>query len=118
MSNQPNHYITREEYLVIERAAETKSEYWDSVMSAMARVRAEENLIRIAAASSLHEQLRKSECVVYISQMRVLTPQGQYTYPDVAVACEPKFEDATRDTLLNPVLIIEVLSPSTQAFDR
>lgn len=119
MSTQPSHYITREEYLAIERAAETKSEYWDGVMYAMAGARRGHNLITMNAGASLHQQVRGRKCEVYSNDMRVLTPQGLYTYPDVAVACgEPKFEDDVEDTLVNPVLIIEVLSRSTPVFDR
>jgi Uma2 family endonuclease len=65
-------------------------------------------------------QLRPRRCRVYPSEMRVrVTPGGLYTYPDVTALCgEPRFTDEQRDTLLNPQLIIEVLSPSTEAYDR
>jgi Uma2 family endonuclease len=73
------------------------------------------NVIRV-----LGNQLLESPCNVYPSDMRLKIPRtGRYTYPDVVVACaEEQFEDEHRDTLLNPVVIIEVLSDSTEAYDR
>ena len=73
------------------------------------------NLIRV-----LGNQLLNRPCNVYPSDMRVkVSATGKYTYPDVSVACdEEKFDDAEKDTLLNPLVIIEVLSESTEAYDR
>ena len=78
------------------------------------------NLIVANIIASLHGQLRKGPCEVYPGDMRVKAEQsGLYTYPDVTVACEnPEFEDGRKDTLLTPVAIFEVLSKSTESYDR
>lgn len=78
------------------------------------------NLACLNIAASLHAQLRGKPCEVYTNDMRVkVSETGMYTYPDIVAACEsPAFEDAAVDTLLNPVLIIEVLSDSTERYDR
>ena len=70
--------------------------------------------------AELRQRLRGRDCEVYPGDMRVkVSPSGLYTYPDVAVVCgEPQFEDAELDTLLNPKVLIEVLSPSTADYDR
>jgi Uma2 family endonuclease len=71
-------------------------------------------------STELGVQLRKRPCRAYVADMRVrVGATGPYTYPDIAAVCgEPQFLDETRDTLLNPTLIVEVLSPSTEAYDR
>ncbi len=78
------------------------------------------NLIAANTNRSLGSQLDERPCEVYQSDMRVRVPStGLYTYPDVVVVCgKPEFEDKELDTLLNPTLIIEVLSPSTEQYDR
>jgi Uma2 family endonuclease len=78
------------------------------------------NLIVLNLAGELRQQLRKSPCRAYVNDMRVrVNATGMYTYPDAVVVCgEPQFLDETRDTLLNPSLIVEVLSPSTEFYDR
>jgi len=119
MSTQPKTLLTPEEYLAIERAAEYKSEYYDGVMYAMAGVRAPHDRI----ASNMHRELgnafRQRTCENFTSDMRVRTVARHYTYPDASALCgAPRFLDDRRDTLLNPSLIIEVLSPSTEAYDR
>ena len=78
------------------------------------------NLITVNITAGLHAQLRQRPCEVYTSDMRLkVSPTGLYTYPDVVVVCEtPQFEDAELDTLLNPTLIVEVLSRSTEDYDR
>jgi Uma2 family endonuclease len=112
-------YYTEAEYLARERRAEYKSEYYRGEIFAMAGATREHNLVAVNVASQLREQLRKTKCEVYPSDMRVRLPTGLYTYPDVSVACgEPKFLDAQVDTLLNPNVIVEVLSESTAAYDR
>jgi Uma2 family endonuclease len=89
-------------------------------MFAMAGARAAHNLIVGNLIAQLHAQLRSGPCRVYASDMRVrVSATGLYTYPDIVVACEdPRFLDGELDTLLNPTLIVEVLSPSTEAYDR
>jgi Uma2 family endonuclease len=113
-------FLTPEQYLEIERKAEFKSEYYEGEMFAMAGAREAHNLIVGNLHSDLHQQLRPRPCRAYMSDMRVrVSPSGLYTYPDVTVVCgEPQFLDERRDTLLNPSLIVEVLSPSTEAYDR
>jgi len=119
MSSQPKTYLTPEEYLAIERKAEYKSEYFAGEMFAMVGASRKHNLASINTASSLLQQLKGRNCEVYSSDMRVRVPATDlYTYPDVVVACDPKFEDDHFDTLLNPTLIVEVLSPSTASYDR
>lgn len=106
------------EYLQQEREAETKSEFYDGEVFAMAGATRHHNLIAVNLAAELRNVLREGLCETYGSDMRVRCPDGLGTYPDVSVAGDPLFEDDTEDTLLNPVLIVEVLSPSTEAYDR
>ena len=112
--------FTPEEYLALEREAETKSEYINGEIYAMAGASREHNLISSNLARELGNQLRERPCETYISDMRVrVRPTGLYTYPDVVVACgRPRFDDAHVDVLLNPAVIFEVLSDSTEAYDR
>ena len=120
MSTLPKTYLTPEQYLEIERKAEFKSEYYQGEMFAMAGARWAHNLILLNLASELRQQLRTRPCAVTSSDMRVrVNAKGLYTYPDVVVVCgEPRFLDERRDTLLNPTLIAEVLSESTEQYDR
>jgi Uma2 family endonuclease len=113
-------YISSEEYLRRERLAEYKSEYLNGEIFAMTGASRQHNRITINISSSLNQQLRGRSCEVYAVDMRVkVRASGLYTYPDVAVACgEPKFEDEFVDTLLNPTVLIEVLSQSTERYDR
>lgn len=112
--------LTEAEYLAIERAAESKSEYYRGEMFAMAGARANHNRIVMNLSSNVHQQLRQRRCEVYASDMRVHIPANTlYTYPDVSAFCgEPEFLDEDRDTLLNPAFIAEVLSDSTERYDR
>src|SRR2546422_1174815 len=120
MSMLPKTHLTPEEYLEIERNAERKSEYYAGEMFATAGASEEHGLISANLLVLLHTQLRRSPCRPFISDLRVNIPAtGLYTYPDIVVACgERKFIDEKADTLLNPVLIAEILSPSTEAYDR
>jgi Uma2 family endonuclease len=112
-------YFSEAEYLARERRAEHKCEYVRGEIFAMAGATREHNLIVAAVVRSLGNQLAKRPCEVYPSDMRVRIPSGLYTYPDVTVACgEPKLLDQRRDTLLNPMVIVDVLSESTEAYDR
>ena len=120
MSTQPKTYLTPEQYLEIERRAEYKSEYYQGEMFAMSGATREHNLIVASIVASLYSQLRSSPCETYPSDMRVhVRDTGLYTYPDVVIACqEPRFLDGQLDTLVNPTLLVEILSPSTEAYDR
>jgi Uma2 family endonuclease len=120
MAAMPKPRLTGEEYLRLERQAEYRSEFVNGRIIAMAGASKEHNLISVNVSSSLHQQLRGGPCETYASEMRVkVDVTGRYTYPDVIVVCdEPQFEDAELDTLLNPTLLIEILSPSTESYDR
>ena len=113
-------YVTSEEYLIFERSASYKSEYFNGEIFAMAGASKKHNLIVGNTFAELHSQLKKRLCQVYSNDMRVkVSDTGSYTYPDIVVACEQEqFDDKYKDTLLNPVVIIEVLSDSTEAYDR
>ncbi|MDT4330679.1 Uma2 family endonuclease [Methylomonas sp. MED-D] len=113
------HY-TAEEYLSLERSAAIKSEFHDGQIHAMTGASREHNLITINIAGELRRQLKNRPCEAYVNDMRVKAAKARsYHYPDVAVVCgKPEFEDTQLDTLLNPTLLIEVLSPSTEAYDR
>jgi Uma2 family endonuclease len=120
MAAQPQARLTPEQYLEIERAAEFRHEYYDGRMYAMSGASYAHVLIAANLTRRIGNALEKRPCVVGTSDFRVrVSPDGLYTYPDVVVLCgEPKFADNQADTLLNPVLLIEVLSPSTEAYDR
>jgi Uma2 family endonuclease len=121
MSVEPQRRVSIEDYLAAERRAETKSEYLDGEVFAMSGASREHNLIAVNVTASVHGQLKGSACEIYAGDMRVHVPAtGLYTYPDVTVVCgEPRFEDGEEvDTLLNPTLLIEVLSPTTEGCDR
>jgi Uma2 family endonuclease len=113
-------YVTPEEYLAFERAAEYKNEYFDGEIYAMTGASRKHNLISGNMVGLLWQQLRGKPCEVYPSDMRVRIPSANiYTYPDAVVICgEPQFEDGRVDTLLNPTLLVEVLSKSTASYDR
>ena len=120
MSLQPKTFLTPEEYLAIERKAECKSEYFNGEMFAMSGASPSHVLIVSNIVAELRGQLKQKPCRVYSADLRVrVSPTGLYTYPDVVVVCgQPKFADDQKDTLINPTLIVEVLSDSTQDYDR
>ena len=118
-------HLTPEEYITLERKAipdaETvRSEYIKGKIIAMSGASFAHNLIAMNISVSLHARLGSSECVVLANEMRVSSPlTSSYFYPDIVVVCgEPRFEDDVFDILLNPIVIVEVLSPSTEAYDR
>ena len=120
MSTQPKVRLTPEEYLEIERKAKYKSEYYAGEMFAMAGASEPHNMIITNITSELRRQFKGRACRNYSSDMRVrVEATDLFTYPDVVAMCEePRFSDDHHDTLLNPTVIIEVLSPSTEAYDR
>ncbi len=120
MSAEPHRKVRLEDYLAAERRSETRSEYLNGEVLAMTGASRRHNLIVWSLAGALYSQLRGRGCEAYVADMRVFIPAvGLYTYPDIAVACgEPRFEDSELDTLLNPTLIIEVLSATTEGYDR
>lgn len=120
MSAQPKRLLTPEEYLAIERDVEAKHEFYRGEMFAMGGASFTHTQITIATAAALYEQLKNGKCHVSANDLRVkVAANGLYTYPDVVVTCEkPRFEDDKFDTLLNPQSIIEVLSDTTEKYDR
>jgi Uma2 family endonuclease len=123
MTSQPKTtYLTPEEYLTVERQNEYKSEYIDGEMVAMVGASRRHNIIGVNITRELSQQLRGGPCEIYANDMRVKIASRReyaYTYPDVVVVCgEPQFEDGHLDTLLNPTALIEVLSESTERYDR
>jgi Uma2 family endonuclease len=121
MAINPKPPMTPEAYLAFERAQlDAKHEFLDGDIIAMAGASRQHNRIVTNLVVSLGSQLRGRPCDVYSSDMRVkILTTGLYTYPDVIAMChDPQFEDEALDTLLNPSVIIEVLSPSTEAYDR
>ena len=118
-------YLTPEEYIAFERkflpdSEIIRHEYVNGELMAMSGASREHNLIAGNIFSGLHVQLRGSSCETYMNDMRVRAPATvSYFYPDVVVVCEePRFEDDVFDILLNPLILVEVLSPSTEAYDR
>jgi Uma2 family endonuclease len=120
MSSNPKTLLTEEEYLAIERQADFRSEYLAGEISAMVGASRRHNRIVTNLVATLDNQLRAHPCNVYSNDMRVkIQSTGLFTYPDVVVTCgEEKFADDEHDNLLNPLVIIEVLSESTEAYDR
>jgi Uma2 family endonuclease len=120
MSVQPIQRWTPAEYLAFERRHPEKHEFIDGRIIQQAGGSRDHALIGINIVSSLHQQLRTRTCTVYGSDMRVSIPYAQrYVYPDASIVCGTShFEDEHDDTLNNPTLIIEILSPSTERYDR
>lgn len=112
--------MNREEYLAFERTSSEKHEFHDGEVFAMAGARRRHNQLGARLGGLLDAALRGRPCEVYSSDMKVRIPnRDRYMYPDVSVACgEPLFEDEEELVLLNPLLICEVLSPTTQSYDR
>lgn len=114
-------YVSPEDYLAAERESLEKHEYFDGEIFLMSGASDGHNTINGNAYASLHFQLKKRPYKAYQSDMRVHIPKtGLYTYPDIAVVCEkPQFlPDGELDTLTNPGLIVEVLSSSTEGYDK
>ena len=117
--------LTPEEYIAFERKAPPDSEisryeYLNGELIAMSGASRAHNLITNNISSELRSLLKGTGCETYASDMRVSAPvTSSYFYPDVVVVCEePRFEDDVFDILLNPIILVEVLSPSTEAYDR
>jgi Uma2 family endonuclease len=112
--------LSPEEYLTTEREAQEKSEYFGGKVVAFAGASPAHNAIVFNLVGVLYPQLRGRPCRGFPSDLRVHIPvTGSFTYPDVVVVCgEPVFHDQQRDTLLNPTLVVEILSESTEQRDR
>jgi len=111
--------VTDEEYLRIEREAFEKSELLNGRVVAMAGASENHNVISSNVFGEIWTQTKKGNCRAFSSDMRVKAKKGNYYYPDIVVVCrERKFEDNKKDILLNPQVIIEILSKSTRLKDR
>ena len=115
----PTH-LTPETYLELERKAIRKNEYVNGEIIAMAGASFAHNFITLDTATHLNNQLMDGECQAATGDLRVKVPRTEsYFYPDIVVICgEPQAEDNIFDTLVNPTLIVEVLSASTETYDR
>jgi Uma2 family endonuclease len=112
-------YISPEEYLAAERIAEEKSEYFDGRVVPMAGARVRHNKLASNIGFALHTRLDELAFDIYTADMRVIAASGaQYSYPDVVVAEEFVEAEAEEDNLDSPVLIVEILSKSTEKIDR
>lgn len=110
---------TPEEYLEFEREADEKHEFIDGEIIAMAGASRRHNLLGVNISSELRFALKGKSCEVYANDMRVRMRKSRYSYPDVAVVCgEPEFADEEFDVLLNPTVVVEVLSKSTRFRDK
>ena len=120
MSSLPIPRYTAEQYLEIDRRSERKSEYYDGRIYEMTGATYSHNVVASNTLVGLQTRLRGGPCRAVGSDLRVyIRASGLFTYPDVVVTCgPPEFHDGRRDTLLNPSLLVEVLSPSTEAYDR
>jgi Uma2 family endonuclease len=120
MSSVSKTLLTPLEYLARERKAEFRSEFYRGEMFAMAGASWEHTLIKDNTAHEARKQLDEGPCRVLTSDLRVkVDATGLYTYPDIIIVCdEPRFEDRILDTLLNPRCLMEVLSDSTEKYDR
>ncbi len=120
MDNLARKLFTEEEYLEKERQAANKSEYYKGEVFAMAGAKRKHNAIVTALIANLYPKLKDNPCEVYPSDMKVKNKTDRfYTYPDVTIVCgKPEFLDDTEDVLTNPTVIIEVLSASTEKYDR
>lgn len=120
MAALPQPRWTAEQYLELERASEIRHEFYRGEMFAMAGASLAHGMIVMNFGSELRSALRKSSCQVVSTDLRVqISKNESYTYPDIVIVCDPPaFHDDRSDTLLNPAVLIEVLSPSTEAYDR
>ncbi len=112
--------VTEDEYLERERQEERKSEFVNGEIVAMAGGSPRHNAIAANVVRAVGNRLSGRRCIVFTSDQRIHVPAtGLYTYPDASVACDgPRFLDKARDTLVNPKVLVEVLSSSTEAYDR
>lgn len=120
MSAVPEQSLSLHEYFLLEEASETKHEYYQGACYAMSGGSVAHNLIVANVIGQLHAQLRGKSCAVYPSDLRLkVEATNLYTYPDASVICGPiRTADGRNDTVINPSVLIEVLSPSTEDYDR
>lgn len=119
MSSAAEKRYSPADYLALERAADSKHEFFDGEIFAMSGGTLHHSQLAGNVIIELGKTLADSPCRVLTSDMRIKCPTGLYTYPDASIVCDsPKFEDGQKDVLLNPIVIVEVLSPSTESYDR
>jgi Uma2 family endonuclease len=121
LKDLPRHHYTIEEYYALERAGETRYEYWDGDIVCMGGGSPQHSIIGGNVFVGLTNRLRGGRCRAFNSDLAIRTPTlPPYRYPDVSVACgEPVYETVEgTGTLINPVLVVEVLSPGTESLDR
>jgi Uma2 family endonuclease len=120
MSAVPKRLLTPQEYLARERLADVRSEFYRGEMFVMAGGSPRHSLIKTNLTGELRNTLKGRPCTAYDSDLRIrVSATGLYTYPDASVICgELEFDDQKQDTVLNPTLLAEVLSESTEAYDR
>jgi|SRR5581483_7238831 len=120
MSAQPQPRLTPEQYLELDRASEFRHEYYNGRMYLMPGGTHPHAIVTANLSGELRNALRSRPCIVTTSDVRVrVSRSGLYTYPDVVAVCgTPQYLDDRRDTVPNPALLIEVFSPSTEAYDR
>ena len=111
--------LTEDQYLALERAADFKSEYFDGEMFAMSGASLRHAALQSNIQGELYAVLRNQECRAYGPDVRIRVSNRMYTYPDVTIVCgKPILADERQDVLLNPTVIFEILSPSTEKYDR
>jgi len=120
MTSQAIEKLTAKKYLSMERLADIKSEFYQGEIFAMAGASRKHNQITSNLIRILGNQTENNPCSVYSSDMKVkIEALDKYTYPDIVISCDKEvFEDESEDVLLTPLVIIEVLSESTEAYDR
>jgi Uma2 family endonuclease len=119
MAYPADKYVSPEEYLEREKSADNKHEYYDGQIIAMAGATENHNRIVANLIGELHKFLKGKNCDVFPSDLRVTTPFfSSFMYPDVSIVCgEVEKQDDQFDTITNPAVIIEVMSPSTKERD-
>ena len=120
MRTMPGQRLTLDEYIALEELSEIKHEFFEGTVSEMTDFSLAHNLIAVNVIGILHPQLRGKSCRMYSSNQRFkVEATGLFTYPDASVVCGPaQFADAPKHTMTNPTVIIEILSPSTEGYDR
>jgi Uma2 family endonuclease len=117
--NEPRRHYTLADYFAIEEMSPVKHEFFRGEIFAMAGASVEHNLITGNLLSALKIALRETHCNVFGSDLRIATPSGLYTYPDLSVICgKVELVSKTPDTARNPVVLVEVLSEATREYDR
>ena len=120
MAAPQSKHVSIEDYLIAERAATEKHEYYKGEIFAMSGASLRHNRIQINLILGIGNLLKGKSCEIFGSDLRVhIPPNSLFTYPDAVIVCgEPQLLDDAQDTVLNPTVIFEVLSPSTQSYDR